>query len=304
MSINTKKSNKKLAISDLLLSSPLTRLETEILIAFLIKKSREFILTHPETIITPALYRTFQKLATKRQADWPIAYLIGHKEFYDLDLAVSPATLVPRPETEMIVEEIISIIKNSAGRKSTNDHRWIIDLGTGSGAIIIAIAHELRRLFPLDYQTIDLAAIDISAQALQIARLNAKQYKLSGKIKFYQGDLLNPLPLRGPKASQSNLLIAANLPYLTPKQIKTSPSIRREPRLALVGGPDGLKYYRQLFQQLTKTAFRSATVFCEIDPGQSKKISALAAKYFPNAPYNLQTDFCGQTRLFIIKITR
>jgi release factor glutamine methyltransferase len=104
--------------------------------------------------------------------------------------------------------------------------------------------------------------------------------------------------------ADSHLIISANLPYLTPEQIKKSPSIKREPKLALDGGVDGLKYYQALFKQLSQTAFRSATVLCEIDPGQVKNMRTLVVKYFPAAPNSLQTDLSGQDRLFVLELTR
>jgi len=299
-------------LSQIISSSSLSRPETEILLAFILKKTREFILTHPETKLTASAYRRFRILEKKRLAAWPIAYLTGHKEFYGLDFKVSPATLVPRPETEMIVKKIVASAKSLILKKlpDMDSASWplIIDLGTGSGAIIIAVASELKRLFPTDYKNIEFSAVDISPGALKVAKQNAAAHKLNKKIRFYRGNLLRPLTEltagRPIFKVDSRLIISANLPYLTPGQIKKSPSIKREPKLALDGGADGLKYYRTLFRQLSKTPFRSATVLCEIDPGQAKKITALAAEYFPAAVNSLQTDLSGQNRLFVLELMR
>jgi len=306
---------KKINFSYILQDSSLSRLEIKILISFLTKKPREFFLIHPETVISQAIYKKFQFLKAKRLKNWPIAYLTGHKEFYGLDFAVNPSVLVPRPETEMIVEEIIDLVKKLASAKTLTlnadqrrlhgQHPLIIDLGTGSGAIIIAVAHELKRLFPAYYKTAKFSAGDISVGALKTASYNTKIHGLDKKIKFYRGNLLTPLKLTNQSSENKvnrDLIIAANLPYLTPTQIKNSPSISREPKSALAGGQDGLKYYRAFFQQLRNVKFRSATVLCEIDPGQAKKIVILATKYFPGAKNRLLPDLSGQNRLFITKI--
>lgn len=290
-------SKKIYNISLIFKESPLSRLDTELLLAFLLHKTREFILTHPETRITPALYKKFQALKAKRLKDWPIAYLIGSKEFYGLDLKVAPAVLMPRPETEMMVDEMIGLVKDLPRPPH------LIDLGTGSGAIIIATGSEIRRLFPLRFKNIKLSAVDISTPALKMARQNAAIHELNSKIKFYHGNLLEPLKLETRKLAGQSLIIAANLPYLTPAQIKKSPSIRREPRLALDGGKDGLKYYKELFKELSDLNKKQNFPFrllCEIDPSQSRKIRSLAAKILPEATVEIKKDLARRQRLAII----
>ncbi|MFA5184580.1 MAG: peptide chain release factor N(5)-glutamine methyltransferase [Patescibacteria group bacterium] len=281
--------------TDILRASPLPRLETEILISFLLGKSREYLMAHPETKIPFNLYRKFEALETKRLKNWPIAYLTGHKEFYGLDFKVSPAVLTPRPETEMIVEEIVSLIGPDQYRYDKEP--CIIDIGTGSGAIIIALASEIRRLFPARFHKIKFAAVDISAAALKIAAQNARQHKLAGKIKFYRGNLLRPLKLRA--LEERPLIIVANLPYLTPVQIKRSPSISYEPKLALDGGIDGLKYYRRLLRQLDQAPFTDSflNLFCEIDPSQATRLKFMVSAHWTDARYLIKKDLAGQRRL-------
>lgn len=304
-------------LRDILKTSSLPRPETEILLAFLLNKSREFLLTHPETPISPSIYRKFKALEAKRRQNWPIAYLIGVKEFYGLDFKVNPAVLTPRPETEMMVEDIVEIAKDSKAIEKTSNSKktsWspslkpiIIDLGTGSGAIVISIAKELKRLAPSVYRRAEFLAVDISAPALKMAKKNAAHHGLAKKIKFYRGNLLSPLKLGRRDLSKSEIIIAANLPYLTPTQIKKSPSIRREPRLALDGGADGLKYYRELFKQLSALTIVKNTksypigdirVICEIDDSQAKKIKALAKKNIPQIAYKVARDLSGKKRFF------
>ncbi|MFA6194297.1 MAG: peptide chain release factor N(5)-glutamine methyltransferase [Patescibacteria group bacterium] len=278
-------------IKDVYKTSSLPHLEIEMLLAFLLNKSREFLLTHPELEINLKTYKKFRTLESKRLKNWPIAYLTGTKEFYGFDFKVSAAVLTPRPETEKIVEDIVRIA-GSAPLKPI-----IIDIGTGSGAIIISVAKELKRLAPRAYRRAEFLAVDISGKALKIAEENASKHKLTNKIKFHQGNLLSPLKLNKRDLSHYELIIAANLPYLTKAQIKGSPSISREPLLALNGGPDGLRYYRELFKQLSVLAdIGNIRIICEIDDSQAKKIKALTEKYFPQAVSKIINDLSGKKR--------
>lgn len=279
-------------------NSSLPRLETELLLSYLLKKPREFLITHPETKIRPTIYKRFKLLEAKRQNNWPIAYLTGYKEFYGFDFKVSPAVLIPRPETELLVDKIINFLTNNR----TVLKPIIVDLGTGSGGIIITVAKELKRLMPSVYNQSEFIAVDISAVALKIAKINADKHKLTRKIKFYRGDLLIPLKFPQRNLNQSELIITANLPYLTPTQIIRSPSISREPRLALDGGRRGLKYYQALLSQLADLpADLKFRVYCEIDDSQATTISALSKKYLPRALTSITRDLSGKQRLFIIQ---
>lgn len=283
-------------IREIFRTSSLPRLETEMLLAFLLNKSREFLLTHPETHVSHAILKKFKQMESKRLKNWPIAYLIGEKEFYGLNFKVSPAVLTPRPETEKIVEDIVDIAKASPLKLI------VIDLGTGSGAIVISVAKELKRLAPAVYRKTEFLAVDISGNALKIAKINSQKHKLADKIKFHQGDLLTPLKLDKRDLSKSELIIAANLPYLTPSQIKKAPSIGREPIIALDGGRDGLKYYRELFKQLSDLKITgNIRLICEIDDSQAKKIKALALKYFPGVVSEIVNDLSGKKRFLVLK---
>lgn len=288
---------------DLQKESSLPSGETAILMAFLLGKDKEFILTHPEFIIPKNIYKKFKELEKKRLAGWSIAVLIGHKEFYGLDFYVDENVLVPRPETEMMVDEIINIVK-----EKSND-LMLIDLGTGSGAIIVSSASEIKRISPAKYRQIIFQAIDISAPTLKVAKKNAVLNKQDKKIKFLHGNLLKPLINHKDfsKFISAELVIAANLPYLTPNQVKHSPSIKKEPRIALVAGNDGLKCYRELLKQIKdiKKIFdfnKPITILCEIDPSQANSIKNLVRKYFLLAEIKIKKDLADRNRLAIIKI--
>lgn len=293
-------SNKIFTFNHLLQIAALPNLETEILISFLLGKNREYLLTHPEINISPAVYKKFKELEKKRLNNWPLAYLTGRQEFYSLDLAVSPAVLIPRPETEMMVEEIIELIKSKQSDKLAP---LLVDLGTGSGAIIISLASEIRRLFPAYFKTIIFEAIDISSAALNIAKANAKHHKLNKEIKFLLGNLLDPLKITTKRLAGRELIITANLPYLTRSQIKEAPTISREPKLALAGGKDGLKYYQELFQQISRLNVSNLKyqIICEIDPSQKIKIKELANKYLSDSKVSIQKDWARKDRFALIK---
>jgi release factor glutamine methyltransferase len=243
--------------------------DAEILLSLVLRKNKEFLFTYPERNLTKNQIERYRNFIIRRYKGEPVAYLTGHKEFFGLDFIVNKKVLIPRPETELIVEEALKLTKNK------KQPIIIIDVGTGSGCIIISLAKKL-------ISGVLFFGADISKEALSIAKKNAKFNKVDKKIKFICSDLL--------KSSTSNswdcnsrVIITANLPYLTPAQIKSSPSIKYEPRLALAAGYDGLKYYKELFGEIKNKFFLdsgSLTLLCEIDPGQTEKIKKLANEFF------------------------
>lgn len=285
-------------------------LEAEILLSFILDKPREFIIAHPEYKLNKRQVTNYKLQVTKLSKGEPIAYLTGHKEFYDLDFIVNKDVLIPRPETELIVEETIDLISHISHPIS------LIDVGTGSGCIIISIFKQLVR-YKLQATSYKLLATDISKKALIVAKRNAKKHGVNKKIKFLHGNLLDPI-LKNPKLLKNlnhpnnPIIITANLPYLTPNQIKNSLSIKHEPKLALSAGKDGLKYYRQLFKQIKKLNKLCVVRYalCEIDPAQKNKISNLIKKELftyrsfgeggPNSTFQIKKDLRGHSRLVTI----
>ena len=301
----------KTPLSEILFNLAIERKEAEILTAFLLNKSRESLLANPEIELNEQFYKKLRVLEKKRLQNYPIAYLVGKKEFYGLDFKVNNKVMVPRPETEIMIDNIIDIFKQTANNfdkdskilieatDTKNENPLFIDLGTGSGAIIISLNHELKRLFPKNYTSFEFKATDISPGALQVAKNNAIFHNLNKTIKFYQGDLLKPV---AKFLTERDVIIAANLPYLTLEQVKQSPSISREPKLALVAGSDGLKYYRELFKQLQDIKYKSLILFCEIDPSQTAAINALAGASFPAASFEIIKDLADLDRFLKISI--
>jgi release factor glutamine methyltransferase len=278
-------------------SSPI--LDIELLLTKVLNKPKEYLYEYPEKKLTARQFAKFKKLFNRRLKNEPIAYLLGHKEFYNLNLKVNKNVLIPRPETELLVESVINFCKTKTP-KLYNAKTLIIEIGTGSGAIIIALAKNLKTQF---------FATEISASALKVAKQNAKTHKV--KIKFLKGNLLEPIA----KSHNSNLLpshlvlrqagiihnsiIVANLPYLTAQELK-NPTIRKEPKLALNGGPDGLKYFRQLFAQIQKYNLKPKAIFLEIGFNQATKIKKLTRQILPKFKFQVKKDLCGHDRIIII----
>ncbi len=246
-------------------------LEAEFLLSEIFQKDRAYLLAHSEIIIPKTILKKFDLALNKRLQNIPLAYIVGHQEFYGLDFKVNKHTLIPRPETETLID----LALNYAPKFKP---QTIIDLGTGPGTIAITLATKISGNF---------IATDISKPALKIAKLNAKHHRV--KIKFFQGNLLAPI-----KKITEPVLLLANLPYLTKDQIKKSPSIKYEPKLALDGGPNGLKYYRELAGQIKKMNLQKLILIGEIDPKQGQQIKKLFG------PQTLiKKDLCGRNRFFI-----
>jgi len=279
-------------------------LDAEILLSFCLKREKEYIFTYPDKKIPPKKISNFKKLIKRRQKYEPIAYIVGYKEFYGLQFKVNKSVLIPRPETEMLVDEVLDSSPFVKGRNRVRPLAkgdfFLIDIGTGSGCIPISIAKIVKN------KNIKIYASDISQRALTIAKKNAKLNKVDKKITFIKGNLLKPFTklISNSTKHGSPIIITANLPYLPKSVYKNSlPNVKSyEPKKALIAGRDGLKYYRKLFKQkLLENKNNNFYILCEIDPSQKKSIKELAAKYFPLAKIKIKKDLAGLARLAIIK---
>jgi len=255
--------------------------DLDLLIAHSIGKTREFVLAYPEFPINPSNIGRLKSKISRRAKNEPLAYILGIKEFYGLNFKVNKNTLIPRPETEIIIKETLKYI--SKIRQFNN--LILTDLGTGSGNIIISLAHNLKNI---KNDNIFFYATDISHKTLRIARYNAKKNNVSEKIKFLQGNLLSPIVKK--INGKWKMIILANLPYLEKNwrnllKNKNSAGLKFEPKIALDGGLDGLDIYKKLSEQtrtLTKNCPNNIlTLFCEIGQAQKseiKKIFSFATK--------------------------
>lgn len=262
------------------------RLDAEVILSFVLKKPREYVLAHNERILKPTEQKLCSTLISRRTKYEPIAYLIGEKEFYGLPIKVNKNVLIPRPETELLVSEIICLALPE-GSKST-----ILDIGTGSGSIALALAKNLPKA--------QILALDASADALHLAKINAKTLRL--EISFIKSDLLKSVKSGIIKDS----ILAANLPYLDKREIKDFPmeikrGLKYEPQEALYAGKHGTALYEELFKQINSLKFKPSYLVAEIGSNNWKDFFSLAKKYFPQAEISVIKDFANRPRILKIK---
>lgn len=210
------------------------RMAAEALLIHAVGRDRAFLHAHPEYELTASEVEAFDAAVAKRAAGIPLQYITGHQEFWGLDFVVSPAVLIPRPETEHLVESALELIRESGSARPR-----IIDVGTGSGCIILAIAHEIKDA--------ELHAVDISAAALAVARENAERLHLMGRVTFHEGDLLTNFL----SAPDTFAFVLSNPPYVGRAEAdKVQREVREhEPHVAVFGGERGLDIYEHLIPQ-------------------------------------------------------
>ena len=254
------------------------RLDAEVLLAHVMRVDRLRLYLEPDKALTAAELVAFQKLIGERGAGRPVAYLIGQKEFMSLNFRVGPGVLVPRPETELLVEEALRL-----------NPRVVIDVGTGSGAIAVSIACLLPE--------VKVYAIDVSAEALSYARQNAAELGVAGKISFLQGDLLRALSGLRVQAD----CITANLPYIPTGDLDSLPLDVRayEPHQALFGGADGLDLYRALIPQAVEFLSPGGTLIMEIGPGQGAVLKEELARDKAFTRTEVKDDYAGLERIML-----
>ncbi len=256
-------------------------LDAEVLLAKLTRASRSQLLARGNQAVPWPTLVTYVWLLLRARRGRPIAYLVGAREFYGRSFKVTPATLVPRPETEILVEQALATIRANS---SLNQ---VVDVGTGSGCIAITLALELPRL--------TVYASDASGAALTVARRNAKKYAVDERLQLLQGNLLEPFIQRHLLTPLT--LVVANLPYLRPAEYIRA--LRFEPRSALVGGVDGITLYRELFLQLKALTpeQQPRVILLEVHPVTAAKVAALAKNIFPACQVQLTPDLSHNLRV-------
>ncbi|HMQ30277.1 MAG TPA: peptide chain release factor N(5)-glutamine methyltransferase [Chloroflexaceae bacterium] len=261
-------------------TSSTPRLDAELLLAHVLGWSRARLLAERDHRPPPGLAVAFDASVERRARGVPVAYLVGHKEFYGLDFFVSPATLVPRPETELLVELALA----AARRRSRGAEPLLIaDVGTGTGAIAVALASYCPGAL--------VYAVDLSAEALAVARRNVERHGLAGRVRLLHGDLLAPMP--GPVD-----LIVSNPPYTILDEVE--PDVRAyEPHIALEGGPDGAAIYRRLLAAAPAYLRQGGAVLLEIGAWQGELVSELLREAFPAAAVAMHQDLAGLDRVVV-----
>jgi release factor glutamine methyltransferase len=259
-------------------------LDAQTLLAEALGRDRTYLIVNYHQEVSPEVLERYRILVERRASGEPLQYITGHQEFFGLEFEVTADVLIPRPETEIIIEETIRL-----AREANLDKQLIIDVGTGSGCIAITLARELEQS--------RVIAIDISAAALMVARRNARRHGLENRIAFIASDLLLAF-------SQSLVadFIISNPPYVSKDQLAGLQREVRdwEPRLALTDFGDGLSFYRSLFEQAPAILKSGGYLICEMGYTQSEKILAMIDPAYWAEPILLD-DLQGIPRTLVIR---
>ena len=265
------------------------RLDAQVLLGHVLGVERTRLYAYPETGITPKEERQFFALIERRGRGEPVAYLVGHQEFYGLDFLVDRRVLIPRPETELLVETALNVCRE---RLDAGQTPVVADIGTGSGAIAITLAVEEPRL-PYLYAT------DISMDALEVADLNCRRHHVEQRVRLLHGDLLTPLP-------EPVDVFTANLPYVGTNEMGILEADVRdyEPHLALFSGDEGLDALRRLFLQAqhSRVVSEGAVFLLEIGYRQREALNEMVHEMWPQADVMFKKDYAGWDRLLQVRV--
>lgn len=280
-------------------------LDAEILLSYTLEVPKTWLFAHFTDALKTHQREKFHLLVDRRVNREPVAYLVGKKSFYGRDFQVNSFVLIPRPETETLIEAALELLKDADPERTI-----LADVGTGSGAIAVTLAAETK---------LPMIATDIDPSALSVAKQNAALHGVADQIDFQQGNLAEPLirlfkSIRGQTGVKTSsvypfkhLVVAANLPYLPESRIeRLEPEVKTyEPHLALASGTDGLDHYFELFRELRqnrKILPRRLTVVIEIDPDQKTAIEKMIHHDFPAAKPETRKDLHGHDRVVRVEI--
>jgi release factor glutamine methyltransferase len=252
------------------------KLDAQILLSHVLDRERSWLLAHPEYQLDEARVHVFNNLVARVRQGEALPYITGERWFYGRRFTVSPAVLIPRPETELLVEMGLDYLRNHPGR------RYAVDVGTGSGCIAVTLCGEVPDL--------KMLAVDRSFEAVQIAHANAFKHGVGEQIDFIVSDLLSGITTEFD-------LICANLPYIPVKRLASLEVARREPVLALDGGPEGLIYIVQLIRAAESYLTPGGCLILEIDETQGKALVQLVSEMYPAWSVALQHDLAGLDRV-------
>jgi release factor glutamine methyltransferase len=276
------------------------RLDAELLLAHAIGVDRATVIAYGEAPVGPEAESTFRSLIERRSTGEPVAYLRGIKEFHGIALTVDPRALIPRPETELLVDRaVVEVMAALTVGIERSGPLAVADVGTGSGAVAVALAIALRkRRVPVG--DVEITAIDVSEDALDLARENAVGHGVGDRIRFISADLLPPHA-----RSQPFDIVAANLPYVRSGELDDLAgkpvSTTFEPRLALDGGADGLDVIGRLLDQLPWGLAEQGVALVEIGADQGPRMSALTADRLPGWSCEILPDLAGLPRVVVLR---
>jgi len=264
----------------LLNRSTTPNLDAQLLLMKAVDQTRAWVLAHPEAELSATQSRQFQGDLAELAAGTALPYILGWWEFYGRPFKLNRRVLIPRPETELLVEQALNWLQRVDGGRA-------LDLGTGSGCLAVTLAAERP--------SVRVWASDIERGALQLARLNASWYGVEERISFVQADLLSPL--RGPFD-----VICANLPYIPTATLADLKVARREPARALDGGQDGLSLIRQALEDLPRALAARGLALFEVQPDQAAAVGEAARRVLPGAQVQVRRDLAGLERLVMISL--
>lgn len=251
------------------------RLDAELILGHVLKKDSTYLFTHDDERISFFDVFKYKRLIKKRKKYFPVAYILGKKEFYGLQFSVSPHVLIPRPDTEILVEVVLAYLKPGD---------FLLDVGTGSGCIPISILKSMPEIQAL--------ATDISNQALNVAWKNAKQHEVLNRLQFFHSNLLEHVPADFFK--ERNIIVTANLPYV-PRNYQINEEAKFEPTLALYAEENGLDLYKKLLDQLKEIGPKA--IFLECYEFQL----ALLAEHLEGYKLRRSENMLGEARLLMLE---
>jgi release factor glutamine methyltransferase len=246
------------AAAERLRDSPTARRDAELLLMRAVGRDRAWLLTHPNAEPVPQQLEKFETWVERRTRHEPVQYILGESKFYGLTLRVTPAVLIPRPETEHLVEAVLARVPRSATMR-------ICDVGTGSGAIAVALAQALP--------SAGVTALDISAVALSVAKENAQRHGVAGRMRFVESDLLGAV--RGDRFD----VVVSNPPYVAQDEVLEAQVRDFEPQVALFAGKTGLEIYERLIPQTREILMPDGWLFMEIGHGQRDALANLLSDW-------------------------
>lgn len=265
------------------------RLDAQVLLSSVLHVERSYLYTYPDQVLTSEQNQLFRGLIERRSQDEPVAYLIGHKEFYGLDFLVDKRVLIPRPETELLADATLKACRKML---ATGQMPVIADIGTGSGIIPVTLAVLEPRL-PYVY------ACDLSSDALDVASENCHLHHVEDRIRLLQGDLLEPLPERVD-------VVTANLPYVGTDELEDIPLDVKayEPYIALFSGPRGLDLILRFFQsmQQSQKLKAGAAILLEIGYRQTDALTSILRDTLPQATVTFTKDLAGWNRVLQVRL--
>jgi release factor glutamine methyltransferase len=263
------------------------RLDAQVLLSHVTGRPRTWLLAHARSPVEPALVERLDALARRLEAGEPLPYVVGHKGFFGLDFELTRDVLIPRPETELLVERAVAWLRTTPRR------RRIADVGTGCGCIAISVA--------VNVEDAEIFGTDISLAALQVAARNADAHGVADRIRLVNCDLL-PVHQADLNGRRRFDLVCANLPYVPTAQLRQLRVYGREPLRALDGGPDGLEQIRKLLAVVPEWLAPGALILLEIESSQGPRALSLAYDAFHAASIELRQDLAGHDRLLAIQL--